>query len=74
MLHDLERGAVGSKLRGAEWAVNHLDAEWAGLIDRSWARRSNAANTIHLPADPADFEGTLRFIRNCMDQSARYAP
>lgn len=67
MLHDLHRGQAGSKLAGAEWMIyNGFAKEWAGLIERSWARRSNPANWVGLPADPDDFEATLEFIRYIM--------
>ena len=73
MLHDLHRGQAGSKLAGAEWMIyNGLAGEWAGLIERSWARRSNPANWVGLPADPDDFEATLEFIRYIMDLSHKF--
>ncbi len=56
MLHDLHRGQAGSKLAGAEWMIRSgLAGEWAGLIERSWARRCNPANSVRLPADQEDY-------------------
>lgn len=73
MLHDLHRGQAGSKLAGAEWMIcNGLAKEWAGLIERSWVRRSNPANWVGLPADPEDFQATLEFIRHVIGLSHKY--
>lgn len=73
MLHDLYRGQAGSKLAGAEWIIYHGYAkEWDGLIERSWARRSNPANWVGLPADPDDFAATLEFISHIMALSHQY--
>jgi predicted nucleotidyltransferase len=74
MLHDLHRGDAGSKLAGAEWMIySGLHREWEGLIERSWARRSNPANWVGLPADPDDFEATLAFVRYVMGLSHEFA-
>lgn len=73
MLHDLYRGQAGSKLAGAEWMLYTGRAkEWSGLIERSWARRSNPANWVGLPADPVDFEATLVFIRYVIGLSQEF--
>ncbi|MBN1965661.1 MAG: DUF4111 domain-containing protein [Anaerolineae bacterium] len=73
MLHDLRRGYPGSKRAGAEWAKRALDPAWTGLIDRTWAGRPDPAAGVRTPADPDDFQATLRFIRTVMDASRRYA-
>ncbi|MHB9023077.1 MAG: aminoglycoside adenylyltransferase domain-containing protein [Armatimonadota bacterium] len=73
MLHDLYRGQAGSKLAGAEWIIYHGFAkEWDGLIECSWARRTNPANWVGLPADTEDFESTLKFIRYIMGLSQQF--
>ena len=73
MLHDLHRGQAGSKLAGAEWMIyTGLAGEWAGLIERSWARRSNPANWVGLPAPSDDFEATLKFLRYVLALSHRF--
>lgn len=73
MLHDLHSGQAGSKLAGAEWIIYRgLAKEWDGLIERSWARRSNPANWVGLPADPGDFEATLTFIGHIMELSHEF--
>lgn len=73
MLHDLHRGQIGSKLAGAEWVIyNGLAKEWDSLIERSWARRTNPANWVRLPADPDDFEATLLFVRHIIALSHEY--
>ena len=73
MLHDLHTGSVGSKRAGAEWAKATLDPSWAGLIDRTWAGRPNPALSIRQPADPADFESTLEFVKYVIRASKKYA-
>jgi hypothetical protein len=63
MLHDLVRRRPGSKREGASWAKSVLDPEWSGLIDRAWAGRVNPAVTVKEPANPADYEATIRFLK-----------
>lgn len=73
MLHDLYRGQAGSKLAGAEWMLyNGFAEEWAGLIERSWARRVNPANWVGLPADPDDYQATLEFIHYVIDLGHKF--
>ncbi len=72
MLHDLVNGRTGSKLAGAEWALQNLDDSWAGLIERSWTMRTNAANWSGLPADATGFQQTLAFVQYIMTESKRY--
>jgi len=71
MLHDLHAGRVGSKREGAEWAKATLDSSWVELIDGAWDGRPNPSQSIRQPADPADFERTLGFIRYAMSNTAR---
>ncbi len=73
MLHDLHRGQAGSKLAGAEWMIcSGLARDWSGLIERSWARRSNPANWVGLPAHTEDFQATLEFVGYVVDLSHRF--
>jgi len=69
MLHDLRRGAPGSKLAGAEWAKANLDPCWKGLIDRAWNGRPDPAVSSREPADPHDFQATLEFIHYCRNKA-----
>jgi predicted nucleotidyltransferase len=71
MLHDLKEGRVGSKREGAAWAKATLDASWADLIDRAWDGRPNPALSVRQPADPADFERTLEFVRHAIERISR---
>ena len=73
MPHDLRNGFPGSKRAGAAWAKATLDPAWHGLIDRAWACRPDPATSVRQPADPADFQAMLSFVRLMMDDSARYA-
>jgi hypothetical protein len=72
MLHDLIRGVPGSKRAGAEWAQANLDPAWNGLIDRAWGGRPDPAVSVRQPADPQDFEDTLRFIAYITDEANRW--
>jgi hypothetical protein len=69
MLHSLHTGRIGSKHAGAEWAKGALDPSWSGLIDRTWAGRPNPEVSVRQPADCADFQSTLEFVRHSMQLS-----
>jgi hypothetical protein len=69
MLHDLRTGKIGSKREGADWAKNALDPSWSDLIDRAWTNRPNPAQKVRQPADPQDFDRTLRFVEYIMNES-----
>jgi hypothetical protein len=71
MLHDLIQGRPGSKRAGAVWAKANLDPAWTGLIDRAWDCRPNPSVSVREPADTADFEATLEFLRFIMEESER---
>jgi hypothetical protein len=73
MLHDLHNGFPGSKLAGANWAKANLDPRWHGLIDRTWAGRPRPELTSRQPADPADFQATLEFLRHIISEANLYA-
>jgi hypothetical protein len=72
MLHDLYRGYPGSKREGAAWAKSVLDPSWADLIDGSWDGRPDPARQVRQPADPKNFEKTLRFVEYVMNESRAY--
>jgi predicted nucleotidyltransferase len=72
MLHDLHRGYPGSKHEGAEWAKSVLDPSWSDLIDRAWDCRPDPAQQVRQPADPAEFDRTLRFVKRVMRESRAY--
>jgi aminoglycoside adenylyltransferase-like protein/nucleotidyltransferase-like protein len=72
MLHDLIVGRPGSKRAGATWAKATFGVAWADLIDRAWGGRPNPAAAVREPADPADVERTLQFVRMVMAESERY--
>ncbi len=72
MLHDLYKGRPGSKRDGAEWAKSALDPSWSELIDTAWDGRPDPAQKVRQPADPEDFEKTLRFVEYVMNESRRY--
>jgi hypothetical protein len=71
MLHDLVAGRPGSKRAGAEWAKTNLDVEWSGLIDRAWNGRPNPAVSVREPADAADYQRTLEFVKLVMSRSSK---
>jgi predicted nucleotidyltransferase len=73
MLHDLHAGTVGSKRAGAAWAKDNLDLAWSELIDRAWDGRPNPALSVRQPADPADLDRTLAFIKEVMRASNEFA-
>jgi predicted nucleotidyltransferase len=72
-LHGLHTGAVGSKRAGTEWAKKNLDQSWAGLINRTWSGRPNPAISIRQPADEADFNSTLEFVKEVMRLANEFA-
>ncbi len=41
----------------------NLDPGWRDLIDRTWATRPVPEISVRTPADPADFQRTLEFVR-----------
>jgi hypothetical protein len=73
MLHDLIEGRPGSKRTGATWAKTNLGPAWSPLIDRAWGGRPNPAVSVREPADPVDFDNTLRFVKFIIHESERYA-
>lgn len=74
MLHTLSTGAVESKPAGAAWASRTLGPRWAGLIERAWAERPDPGLKFRQPADPAEVEATIEFIRHALAISGAGAP
>jgi predicted nucleotidyltransferase len=74
MLHDLHTGYPGSKRAGAEWAKINLDSSWIGLIDRTWSGRPTPEISVRQPADPKDFESTLKFVQYIINESKEFEP
>src|SRR3990170_6454454 len=72
MLHDLHIGHPGSKREGAKWAKSVLDPSWSKLIERAWDTRPDPARKVQEPADPQDFQQTLRLVAHVMNESKRY--
>lgn len=72
-LHDLVTGAVSSKRSGAEWAKQHLDRSWSGLIERALAERSNPAQSVREPADKTEFASTLKLLQEIMRLAREFA-
>jgi Domain of unknown function (DUF4111) len=72
MLHDLYTGYPGSKRAGAEWAKINLDSSWNGLIDRTWDGRPKPETSVRQPAEPKDFESTLRFVQYIINKSKEF--
>jgi hypothetical protein len=72
MLHDLKAGTLNSKRTGAEWAKQNLAPSWSALIDKTWDGRPNPSQSIQRPADPADFENTLKFVAYIIRESEMY--
>lgn len=70
MLHDLHTGYPGSKREGAQWTKARMGPPWSALIDRAWATRPDPARSVRTPADPKDFEQTLRFVELVISESA----
>jgi hypothetical protein len=72
-LHDLHTGMVGSKRSGAEWAKRNMDRSWSDLIDAAWHGRPNPEVSVRQPADKADFQRTLEFVREVMRKASKLA-
>ena len=71
MLHDLRAGSIGSKRTGAEWAKQNLSPAWSDLIDRAWSGRPNPARSVREPANPVEFERTLRYVEYVVGESQK---
>ncbi len=67
MLRDFTFGTIASKRTCSDWAKSTLDPSWTGLIERAWRTRPNRKLTSRQPADSADLELTLQFVRYVMD-------
>ena len=63
MLQTLQTATIESKPAGVRWGLQHLDPRWADLIQRAWVDRPDPSTKYRTPADPADVQSTLEFIR-----------
>jgi predicted nucleotidyltransferase len=63
MLHTLETGRVASKPASVRWGQGALDPQWRDLLQRAWDERPNPTLKIRTPADPAEVERTIAFLR-----------
>jgi hypothetical protein len=71
ILYTIAFGEVGSKRRSAEWALQTLDAEWAGLIQAAVDGRADPWGRVHLAASPAAAQRTLDFLAYTTDRADR---
>ena len=62
MRYTLAHGAIVSKPRAAQWAQAELDARWKLLIERALAWPHDDIS------DEADYEETLKFIRETLEK------
>ncbi len=62
ILHTDATGTVTSKREAGEWALRHLDAKWATLIERALDERSDPWARYYEPADAVLIEQTLAFV------------
>jgi len=73
MLHTLQTGTVKSKRAAATWAIEALDANWQGLIQRAWdGRPGDASAKVRADANPADLESTWGFMKYAVDLGRRW--
>jgi hypothetical protein len=62
ILRTLETGAVTSKRESGEWALETLDAEWRGLIQRALDDRPDPWSKVRETADASLVRQTLDFV------------
>lgn len=65
--HTAATGTVGSKQEVAAWALDNLDAEWAGLIEQALADRPDPVRRYYETADAALTGRTLAFVDSLVD-------
>lgn len=68
MLRDLQIGVPGSKRAGAVWGKENLASSWPDLIERAWKARYDSAASLALPADPADLDSTVKFVKYVVEK------
>jgi hypothetical protein len=72
MLQTMQEGGIFSKPAGVQWGLAHLDPSWHDLIRRAWKeRQEDIWAKVWQPADPAEVERTLAFVRYAIDLSDR---
>ncbi len=69
ILYTMETGMIHSKRQSAEWALAHLDLEWAELIQLALCSRWHGL--VHQPCDPAAYARTVEFVAYGMRESER---
>jgi predicted nucleotidyltransferase len=74
MLHTLETGAVSSKRKGGEWALEALAPEWRGLIRRALDEEDDPWPLVYEQADPEVVERTLAFVEYAAKASGGIRP
>lgn len=72
MLHTLSTGTIVSKSAAAAWAKKHLDSRWSDLIQRAVDDRPDPSLRARTPADPAEVERTLEFMRYVIGKGDEY--
>jgi predicted nucleotidyltransferase len=63
MLHTQDCGRIESKPAAAQWAIQNLDPQWRGLIERARNDREDKWRKVFLPSDQHDQAQTRHFIR-----------
>ena len=72
MLQTMQDGGIYSKPAGAQWGLARLDPSWHDLIRRAWIeRQEDIWAKVWQPADPAEVERTLAFVRYAIDLADR---
>lgn len=74
MLHTLQIGTIQSKRAGVQWALCHLNPDWAPLIQAAWEEREGVRYCIKIKqhADPQKLRETLEFIRYAIHESVHW--
>lgn len=72
MLHSLHTGRIASKLSGAQWAKDALDARWTGLIQRAWDERPNPPLKVRQPVEASEVNDTIAFVRFALELGQTY--
>jgi RimJ/RimL family protein N-acetyltransferase/predicted nucleotidyltransferase len=69
MLQTWESGRVTTKSEAGEWALDVLDAKWAGLIRAALDDRPDPWTKVREPADPQALDRTFAFLDFAMKQT-----
>lgn len=71
VLHTLASGRVTSKPEAGRWALQTLDHEWAGLVQRALDDRPDQWGHVHQPADERAVRRTLAFVDYALARMTR---